>query len=255
MRFIIFICFILISCAENETFDTGSKNNSQVDPQPLNDVNYFFYINETDNLSLEDFTNKIFLPCGTMDSFPQQKQLPGQTMSYFNVPSIGIGFDCEEDGLVYPIAPGIVVDVRKDDPEYKMFDFYKRLVDSMGYMPQDIRKVFHRTHIVIDHGKYLNKKYRVLAVYSNLKNIDSSIVVGSNIKNSLIPIGEINTSELDLLTSFTEQTAEDTSKYFVKENTVNVDLLFEKDETTYFYPGKGVSLNRELFKEFFINRK
>ena len=96
-----------------------------------------------------------------MDSFPQQKQLPGQTMSYFNVPSIGIGFDCEEDGLVYPIAPGIVVDVRKDDPEYKMFDFYKRLVDSMGYMPQDIRKVFHRTHIVIDHGKYLNKKYRV----------------------------------------------------------------------------------------------
>ena len=59
MRFIIFICFILISCAENETLDTGPKNNSQADSQPLNDVNYFFYINETDNLSLEDFTNKI----------------------------------------------------------------------------------------------------------------------------------------------------------------------------------------------------
>ncbi len=255
MRAILFIFFILISCAENETLDTGSKNNSQVNPQPLNEVNYFFYINETDNLSLEDFTNKIFLPCGTMDTFPQQKQLPGQTMSYFDIKSMGIGFDCDKDGLVYPIAPGIVVEVRKDNPEYKMFEFYQRLVTSLGYMPQDVRRVFHRSHIVIDHGKYLNKKYRVLAVYSNLKNIDSSIVVGSQIRNSLKPIGEINTSELDLLTSFTEQSVEDTSKYFIKENTVNVDLLFEKDETTYFYPGKGVSLNRELFKEFFINRK
>ena len=254
MRFIIFICFILISCAENETFDTGSKNNSQVDPQPLNEANYFFYINETDNLSLNDFTNKISMPCGSIDTFPQQKQLPGQPMSYFNIKSMGIAFDCDNDGLVYPIAPGIVVEVRKDNPEYKLFEFYQRLVNSLGYMPQDIRRVFHRSHIVIDHGKYLNKKYRVLAVYSNLKNIDSSIVVGSNIKNSLIPIGEINTSELDLLTSFTEQTAEDTSKYFVKENTINVDLLFEKDETTYFYPGKGVNLKRESLKEFFIDR-
>lgn len=255
MRFIILICLILISCTENETLDTGLKNNSQVDPQTLNDVNYFFYINETDNLSLEDFTNKIFLPCGTMDSFPQQKQLPGQTMSYFNVQSIGIGFDCEEDGLVYPIAPGIVVDVRENDPEYKMFDFYKRLVDSMGYMPQDIRRVFHRSHIVIDHGKYLNKKYRVLAIYSNLKDIDSSIMVGSNVQSTNLAIGTINNSELDLLTSFTAQSLEDTSKYYVKENTVNIDLLFEKDETTYFHPGKGISLERESFKEFFMNRK
>ena len=244
-----------MSCTKNETLDTGLKNNSQIDPQPLNDVNYFFYINETDNLSLEDFTNKIFLPCGTMDSFPQQKQLPGQTMSYFNVQSIGIGFDCEEDGLVYPIAPGIVVDVSKDDPEYKMFDFYKRLVDSMGYMPQDIRRVFHRSHVVIDHGKYLNKKYRVLAIYSNLKDIDSSIIVGSNVKSTNLAIGTINNSELDLLTSFTAQSLEDTTKYYVKENTVNIDLLFEKDETTYFHPGKGISLERESFKEFFINRK
>ncbi len=255
MRFIILIFLILISCTENETLDTGLKNNSQVDPQTLNDVNYFFYINETDNLSLEDFTNKIFLPCGTMDSFPQQKQLPGQTMSYFNVQSIGIGFDCEEDGLVYPIAPGIVVDVRENDPEYKMFDFYKRLVDSMGYMPQDIRRVFHRSHVVIDHGKYLNKKYRVLAIYSNLKDIDSSIMVGSNVKSTNLAIGTINNSELDLLTSFTAQSLEDTSKYYVKENTVNIDLLFEKDETTYFHPGKGISLERESFKEFFMNRK
>ena len=254
MKVVLFIFFILISCEKNEILEKDIKNDNKIDTQSLNEVNYFFYINETDNLSLNDFTNKISMPCGTIDTFPQQKQLPGQPMSYFDVKSMGIAFDCDKDGLVYPIAPGVVVEVRKDNPEYRLFSFYQRLVNSLGYMPQDIRKVLHRSHIVIDHGKYLNKKYRVLAVYSNLKNINSSIVVGSNVKSSLIPIGEINTSELDLLTSFTEQTAEDTSKYFVKENTVNVDLLFEKDETTYYYPGKGVSLKRESFKEFFTDR-
>ena len=254
MRVILFIFFILISCTENKVQKTENKNDGQNNLQSLNEENYFFYINEIDNLSLDTINNKISMPCGNIKNFPPLKQLPGNKLSYFNVNSIGIGFDCEKDSQIYPLAPGIVIDIQEDNAEIKMFDFYQRLVGTLGYMPQDIRKVLYKKHIVIDHGKYFSNKYRVIAIYSNLKDVDPAIVVGSQVSGLNYPLGKVNTEEVDFLTSFTQKSVADTNKYIVKENTVNIDILFEKDETTYFYPGKGIEIEREKFIKFFKDR-
>jgi len=254
MRVVVIIFLMIVSCTENEAVSSEQHNNSKNSSRSTDKPNYLFYINEEDNLSLEMISNKISIPCGSLKNFPSIKQLPENKMSYFNVKSIGIGFDCEKDLQVYPLAPGIVIDVQEGDSEIKMFDFYQRLVDTLGYMPQDIRRVLYNKYIVIDHGKYFNEKYRVLAIYSNLTDLDPSIVVGSQVSDSNYPLGKINTANVDFLTSFTQRAEADTNKFIVKENTINIDILFEKDETTYFYPGKGINIERDSFKEFFKDR-
>ena len=155
-----------------------------------------FCINEIDNLSLDTINNKISMPCGNIKKYHHSNNFRNK-LSYFNVNSIGIGFDCEKDSQIYPLAPGIVIDIQEDNAEIKMFDFYQRLVGTLGYMPQDIRKVLYKKHIVIDHGKYFSNKYRVIAIYSNLKDVDPAIVVGSQVSGLNYPLGKVNTEEVD----------------------------------------------------------
>ena len=230
-------------------FIVGCNNNE------AKNQNYLFYINEEDNLSINELTNKMSLPCGSKTTFPGENQLPNSPMSYFNLLENGINFDCEEGGLVYPIGPGVVVDVVEDRYEIKMFDHYQRLVEMVGYLPQDVRQKLYRTHVIIDHGKYFNNKYRTLAVYSNLTEIPEGLVLGSQIVYTGVPIGKIDNSRINFLATELEASPEDSVQYVVKDNTLNFELYFEKDGDTLFRIGQGIEqVEQNKFKEFFIDQ-
>ena len=234
MKALLLLIIFIISCETNQQ----------------NETNYLFYINEEDNLSIDEMTNKIAAPCGSPNNFPPLKQLPGNTLNYLSAKDIGINFDCDKSEDIYPMGEGVVIDIIEDKLDLKMLDHYQKLVEVVGYLPYDVRQMYYRKHIIIDHGKYFNKKYRTIAIYTNLREVPDAIQIGSIVAGRSA-IGKINTSEIDFLTSFTGFSKEDSTKIVVKENVLNVDIFFEKDEITKYHLGQGISVDVNNFKEFF----
>ena len=235
MKVLLLIIFFIIACDTNQQSDKNS----------------LFYINEDDNLSLDEMTNKITAPCGSAKNFPPLKQLPGNILNYLSAKDIGMNFDCDKTGDVYPIGQGIVIDVIDDKLDLKMLDHYQKLVEMSGYLPYDVRQMFYRKHVIIDHGKYFNQKYRTIAIYTNLTDVPEALQTGSIVAGRA-SIGKINTNEIDFLTSFTGFSEDDSTKVIVKEHVVNVDILFEKDEITKYFLGQGINIELDKLKEFFI---
>lgn len=220
------------------------------DTHQQNEKNYLFYIDKNDNLSLDEMTNKITAPCGSAKNFPPLKQLPGNILNYLLTKDIGINFDCDKGGEVYPIGEGIVIDVIEDKLDIKMLDHYQKLIEMSDYLPYDVRQMFYRKHVIIDHGKYFTQKYRTIAIYTNLTDVPEALQTGSIVAGRA-SIGKINTSEIDFLTSFTGFSELDSTKVIVKENVVNVDIFFEKDEITRYYLGQGIDVESNKIQEFF----
>ena len=72
MRFIIFICFILISCAENETFDTGvgiklEDNSGLLLERTANTVN----VNSTANNEFFETSKSGFIDFSELNPFSE----------------------------------------------------------------------------------------------------------------------------------------------------------------------------------------
>ncbi len=72
-------------------------------------------------------TNKI-TPCQILKqkNFPPLKQLPGNILNYLSTKDIGINFDCDKRGEVYPIGEGIVIDVIEESLISKSLDHYQK---------------------------------------------------------------------------------------------------------------------------------
>ncbi len=94
------------------------------------------------------------------------------------------------------------------------------------------------------------KNIELSAIYTNLTDVPENLEIGSIVAGRA-SIGKINTSEIDFLTSFTGFSELDSTKVIVKENVVNVDIFFEKDEITRYYLGQGIDVESNKIQEFF----
>ena len=102
---------------------------------------------------------------------------------------------------------------------------------------------------MIDHGFYFAEDFRVLSIYTNLKNIPENIKVGME-ATILTELGFIDNEGLDIL-STTLLTNED-NKLEVQKDIINFEVIFEKNEKFYFI-GEGIvdQLTIESFNNIF----
>ena len=263
----IMILFMLLSCTDSD-IKKNKNDNAINDSNSISikvdknvDLGAEMYVFKNNDISLlkNQLRNKLKYPCGAekTKNIENINQIPGSNYYFFNDETIkkSFTFKCDEESIIYPIGMGIVIDVERDRVEdiwtqdRKFKHYFDRMINELGYLPNDFKRILHKNYVMIDHGYYFSENFRALSIYSNLKNIPEDVKVGLE-ANMLTELGFIDNEGIDLL-STTLLNSED-NKLEVQKDIINFEVIFEKNEQYYFI-GEGLTeqLNVKSFNDIF----
>jgi|TARA_A100001011_G_scaffold92043_1_gene96724 hypothetical protein len=257
---------MLLSCSDtiieknkiDNAINTVTETSKQVETGILNDELFVF---KTNNISLlkNELRNNLKYPCTAERTKDIQSisQLPGSNYYFFNDETVkkSFTFQCDEESIIYPIGMGIIIDVERNRVEdiwtqdMKFKHYFDRMINELGYLPNDFKRILYKNYIMIDHGYYFAENFRALSIYTNLKNIPENIKVGME-ATILTELGFIDNEGVDVLSTTLLTNAD--NKLEVQKDIINFEVIFEKDEKFYFI-GEGIvdQLTIESFNNIF----
>ena len=69
---------------------------------------------------------------------------------------------------------GIIIDIERNndatvfETNHNFKHYFDRMIEEVGYLPDDFKRLLFKNYVMIDHGFYYTKEFRVLSIYSNL---------------------------------------------------------------------------------------
>tara|TARA_B100000214_G_C23948852_1_gene619383 strand:- start:390 stop:1220 length:831 start_codon:yes stop_codon:yes gene_type:complete len=270
IKFIMILMLIVNACSkevhESKNEELENNNNTiininkdeKIDDSINKDSKIVFYID--DNLSLYEsqLINKLQLPCKENTLLPQsRKQLPNSRYYLLNkeVRESGINLQCLPESNIYPVSEGIVVDVETNNKfdittNNEFYNLATRLIDKLGYMPNDIKHILFENYVTIDHGFYFSKDFRTISIYSNLKDIPENIEIGKQVNSDTI-LGLIENEKIYPLSATLLQNDEGVLE--VQKDILNFEMYFE-NKGGIFHLGQGVTkdISTDYYNSFFI---
>ena len=270
---VLFLILFISSCTKEsgeeenillENYKRGVKGS--VESRNMNDdINQsskiIFYINDDIALYESQLINKMGFPCKEKTILPKSiKQLPNAQYYLLNkeIQESGINFQCLPEAKIYPVAKGIVVDIEKNNNfditlDNEMYNIATRLIDKLGYMPNDIRHIFYENYITIDHGFYFSNEFRTISIYSNLKEISEDVEIGQKIDTNTF-LGFIENDKIYPLSATLLRNEQ--GELEVQKDILNFEMYFENKEGT-FHIGQGVKENilPDYYNSFFSDQK
>jgi len=220
------------------------------------------YLFNVDNvkLSKNDMRNKFEYPCTNSKTkeIKTINQLPGSQYYFFNENTKKTSFtlQCEEESIIYPVGMGIIIDIERNndatvfETNHNFKHYFDRMIEEVGYLPDDFKRLLFKNYVMIDHGFYFTEEFRVLSIYSNLSKIPENLEIGME-ANQLTELGFINNDGYDLLSTTLFKNEEGNLE--VQKNIINLEIIFEKDRR-FYYIGEGLSeaLSINSFNNIFI---
>lgn len=242
----ILLFIVLLGCTNSNTDDNIIETASE-------------YVIKSDlTLYKNDLRNKFIYPCKKINTIlPESiQQLPGSNYYFFNerIKKTSITLQCKEESAVYPIGVGVVTDIQRDAynvfKENNIFNIYfDRMVDEVGYLPDDLKRILYKNYVIIDHGFFFSEGVRSISIYTNLKNIPEELTLGNEVDMNT-KLGLINNDDMDVLSMTLLNDSNGDLK--AQKNIVNFEIYFQK-EGINSYLGKGVDLENDplYFDELF----
>ena len=151
---------------------------------------------------------------------------------------------------------GIIIDIERNndatvfETNHNFKHYFDRMIEEVGYLPDDFKRLLFKNYVMIDHGFYYTEEFRVLSIYSNLSKIPENLEIGME-ANQLTELGFINNDGYDLLSTTLFKNEEGNLE--VQKNIINLEIIFEKDRR-FYYIGEGLSeaLSINSFNNIFI---